>query len=118
VKRTLLILMVLLGIALFAAPFSARDAGAHIGEKGVVCGKVEGGFYGKNLRGHPTFLNLDGHYPDQPFTVVIWGEHRHLFGQPEKSLRGRHICVSGRIVEYQGKPQVVLRSPAQLNVER
>ena len=117
-KRTLLILFSLLGIALFAAPFSAKDAVAHVGERGTVCGRVVESFYGRNIRGNPTFLNLDGRYPRQPFTVVIWGENRHLFAQPEKSLKGRYICVTGRIDEYKGKPQLVLRSPAHLNIER
>jgi DNA/RNA endonuclease YhcR with UshA esterase domain len=50
--------------------------------------------------------------------VVIWGEHRHLFGQPEKHLQGQKICVSGKIGEYRGVPQIVLRSPGQLEVVR
>jgi hypothetical protein len=117
-KRTLLILTVLFGIAIFAAPFATREASAHVGEHGVVCGTVEGGYYGRNIRGHPTFLNLDAPYPQQPFRVVIWGEHRHLFGQPEKRLQGQKICVSGKIGEYRGVPQIVLRSPGQLEVVR
>ena len=117
-KRTLLILAAIFGIALFAAPLGTQEASSHVGEQKVVCGKVDGTYYGKSLRGRPTFLNLDGRYPRQPFTVVIWGEHRHLFGTPEKRLLGQRICVSGRIGEYRGIPQIVLRSPAQLKVER
>jgi len=117
-RRTLLILALLFGIAIFAAPFATKEASAHVGERGVVCGKVAGGYYGRSIRGHPTFLNLDAPYPRQPFTVVIWGEHRRLFGQPEKRLLGERICVSGRIEAYRGVPQIVLRSPAQLKVER
>jgi DNA/RNA endonuclease YhcR with UshA esterase domain len=48
---------------------------------------------------------------------VIWGEQRHLFGQPEKRLVGKRICVSGRIEAYRGVPRIVLYSPSQLKVK-
>ncbi len=35
-------------------------------------------------KGQPTFINLDGSYPNQVFTIVIWGENSHKFSSLEK----------------------------------
>ena len=114
-KRILVTLVaLLLGVTLSAGPLGAREASRHIGERAVVCGVVAGSYYGRRIRGSPTFLNLDAPYPHQPFTVLIWGRDRHRFGAPERKLRGRRICVRGRIDSYRGKPQIVLRTPSQL----
>ena len=43
----------------------------------------------------PTFLNFDKRYPDQIFTLVIWGGDRSKFGDPETVYRGKRVCVTG-----------------------
>jgi hypothetical protein len=42
------------------------------------------GRYAERTRGRPTFLNLDKPYPEQVFTILIWGESRAKFGAPEQ----------------------------------
>ncbi len=66
------------------------------------------------MRGRPTFLNFERPYPDQSFTVVIWEEHRPDFDRPEARLRGREVCVAGRVREHEGTPQIEAVDPAQL----
>ena len=102
-------------LLLSAATYRAEEAGVHIGEYATVCGTVFGGYYAKRSRGRPTFLNLDGNYPHQPFTVVIWGKNRRRFHAPEKRLLGKHICVTGTIGIYRGIPQIVLSDPSRLH---
>jgi hypothetical protein len=70
---------------------------------------VAGATFAATLRGQPTFLNLDRPHPDQPFTVVIWGDDRPVFGRPEDDLAGRPICVTGLIRMHRGKPEIVVR---------
>jgi hypothetical protein len=53
-------------------------------------------------RGQPTFLNLDKPYPQQVFTVVIWGRDRMKFGTPEKQLADKNICATGMIQLFHG----------------
>ena len=84
----------------------AENAVNHIGQIGVVCGKVESTHYAENSRGSPTYLNLGKPYPDQVFTVVIWGRYRQKFDKPEQTYKGKQICVRGKITEYQGIPQI------------
>jgi len=45
---------------------------------------------------------------------VIWGDDRSKFDEPETKLKGKRVCATGRIQDYKGKPQIVLRDAAQL----
>ena len=68
--------------------------------------------------GRPTYLNLDRPYPNQPFTVVIWGDDRSSFSPPpEKAYDGKKICVRGTVSAFRGQPQIVVTSPSQITVE-
>jgi hypothetical protein len=67
---------------------SAADAKDHVGETATVCGKVASTRYAASTRGQPTFLNLDKPYPNQIFTVLIWGSNRSKFGAPEIDYQG------------------------------
>ena len=74
--------------------------------------------YAAGSRGQPTFLNLDQPYPDTIFTVLIWGTDRGKFAAPpEKVFDGKTVRVTGKITEYKGTPEVVVRDPAQIQVE-
>jgi hypothetical protein len=67
---------------------TATEAKAHIGEQATVCGKVVSTRWAESSRGSPTFLNFDQPYPDQVFTLVIWGNDRSKFDNPETTYRG------------------------------
>ena len=112
--KKILFLPLLLTALLFGQTYSTSQAAAHIGEYATVCGVVSGGYYAKSSRGKPTFINLDGKYPNQAFTVVIWGEHRAQFGTPEKQYKNRKICVKGTIDTYRNIPQIEVESPGQI----
>jgi len=94
------------------------DAHKFIGMEETVCGIVASATYAIRSRGKPTLLNLDQAYPDEIFTVVIWGSDRSKFkNPPETFLKGKRICVTGIIETYRGKPQIVVRSPDQITVQ-
>jgi DNA/RNA endonuclease YhcR with UshA esterase domain len=97
-----------------AAPLAPEDAASHIGGIATVCGVVASGEYEASEQNQPTLLDLGKPYPNAIFTAVIYGENRAKFGTPEISLRGKRICVTGRISDYQGKPEIVLTEPNQL----
>lgn len=96
---------------------AASQAKDHIGETATVCGKVVSTRYSASSRGRPTFLNLDKPYPNQVFTVVIWGENRAKFGRPEKDYKDKEICVTGKIESYRGKPQNVVSELDQIKLK-
>jgi len=97
-----------------AAQLSAEDAARHVGETATVCGVVASTKFDAHLRSRPTFLDFGRPYPDQVFTAVIFGANRAKFGTPETTLQGKHVCVSGSIREYRGRPEIILSDPGQL----
>jgi DNA/RNA endonuclease YhcR with UshA esterase domain len=95
---------------------SASEAKDHIGETATVCGSVVSARYAASTKGQPTFLNLDKPYPNQVFTILIWGSNRNKFGTPEAEYKGKHLCATGKITEYRGVPQIVADEPEQIHV--
>ena len=95
----------------------ATQAKNHIGESRTVCGEVVSAHYAARTRGNPTFLNLDKPYPNQVFTVLIWGSDRSSFGIPEESFATKHICVTGKISTYKGVPEIVAHEASQIKVQ-
>jgi hypothetical protein len=94
---------------------AAADACRYVGQTGTVCGVVVSGRFAARSKGRPTFLNLDQPWPNHVFTVVIWQRDRAKFpASPEAYYRDRRICVTGRIVEYRGRAQIVVTAPAQV----
>jgi hypothetical protein len=97
-----------------AADLGVEDAAHHVGETARVCGVVASGKFDSDLPSQPTFLDFGKPYPDQVFTAVIFGSDRTKFGKPETALRGKQICVSGKIQEKNGLPEIILNDPKQL----
>ena len=96
---------------------TARDALQHVGSRKTVCGKVESPTYASSSRGQPTFLNLDKPYPNQLFTVVIWGRDRSNFpNAPEEMYRNQRICATGLIETYRGVPQIEAATSSEVRI--
>ncbi|MGB8478013.1 MAG: hypothetical protein WCE63_04125 [Acidobacteriaceae bacterium] len=114
--RTFHVLCFLLSIAILPAvaeTITATDAKNHVGEQETVCGKVAGEKTAASSRGEPTFINLDSAYPNQVFTILVWGDDRKNVG--EMPRLGSHVCASGVIRNYKGVPEIVVRSGEQLS---
>ena len=118
--KRLTLIAIFLGVAL---PVSAQrkltttEAKDHVGETGTVCGTVVSTRYAASTRSQPTFLNLDQPYPNQVFTVLIWGSNRSKVGTPEVDYKGKRICATGKITEYRGVPEIVEDDPKQITLE-
>jgi len=97
---------------------TAAAAKNHIGERTTVCGKVVSARYADRSKSQPTFLNLDEPFPKQIFTIVIWGDDRSKFGEPEDKYSDKRICVTGKITSYRGGPEIVATDPKEIEIER
>jgi hypothetical protein len=97
---------------------SVVEAKDHVGELATVCGGVASTRFAATTRGKPTFLNLDKPYPNQIFTVLIWGDSREKFGTPEEKYRDKQVCVTGKITEYRGKPEIVVSDPRSIEAQK
>jgi micrococcal nuclease len=118
----LLLIMVLLGglvsIAYAQETITPEDAAKFIGHQKTVCGTVASVHFAAKVKGQPTFINLDKPYPNQIFTVLIWGSDRSKFEQsPETLYSGKEICVTGMIQSYQGRPEIIVKEPSQIKVK-
>ncbi len=97
---------------------TAPEAKNHVGEKATVCGKVVSARFAKDSKGQPTFLNLDEPYPNHIFTIVVWGSDRQKFGDIEEKYRVKDVCVTGKITSYQGKPEIAVNDPSQIQISQ
>jgi micrococcal nuclease len=121
-RTTRLLLTTLIGIVLLSPvqaqkKLTATEAKEHIGDNATVCGDVVSARYASSSKGQPTFLNLDKPYPNQIFTVVIWGSNRSKFKTPEEDYKDKKVCVTGKISAYDGVPEIVADDPTQIHVE-
>jgi hypothetical protein len=107
---------------LFLVPISAQqqlsttDAKSHTGEDATVCGQVASVHFAPHSRGEPTFINLEQPYPHEIFTILIWGEDRAKFGNPEAKYAGARVCVHGTITQYHGEPEIVVHQPTSMTI--
>ena len=93
-----------------AKEYSAAEAGKHVGETATVTDKVANVFESKagNI-----FLNFGPRYPNQVFTAFIPKDSADQFPNV-KELNGRTVSITGKIVLYKGKPEIVLDHPSKL----
>jgi hypothetical protein len=110
------VLLLAFGVSAQTAHITPRQAKDHIREVQTVCGKVVSARYAPRSKGQPTFLNLDEPYPEQIFTILIWGENRAKFGEPESRYSDANVCVTGTITSYHGEPEIVATEPKQIAV--
>jgi micrococcal nuclease len=120
-SKLLLLLILFLALtvsALAQETISPEDSANYIGQQKTVCGMVASAHYAFRSNGHPTFLNLNKPYPNQIFTVLIWGSDRGNFEKPPEVLyRGNEISVTGTIRSIRGLPEIIVKDPSQIKVK-
>lgn len=115
-RETLLVFALFVAFAIPSAlgqSITAGEAKDHLGEHATVCGKVVSEKTATASHGKPTFINLDAPYPKQVFTILIWGEDRQSIGALPAD--GSHVCATGRILDYRGVPEIIVKSKEQLS---
>ena len=90
----------------------ASDAKGKVGETITIEAKVaEVNKTEKIVR-----INLGARFPKQDLTLVVFPAHFSKFEDMEK-LEGKTVRVTGKVTEYQKRPQSVLDSKEQLKVQ-
>lgn len=93
----------------WGAGIAPENAGEHVGEEVVVTGRV---VQVSRLESGRTFLNFGARHPNSVFTAVI---HPNTAGFGDmKTWEGQEVEVRGKVLLHKGRPQIELRSPAQL----
>lgn len=95
-----------------------EEAWRHIGENKIVCGQIVDTSYATSVTNSPTYLYLERPRPEQVFTVVVPSAKRDLFGDsPEKSFRGKGICITGKIEGDSSMEPSTARHRAKILIE-
>lgn len=81
-----------------------KDAAQHLNETVTVTTKV----YSTRDVGSMLLVNVGAAYPDSPLTVVLRGEAKSL------TVEGKTITVTGQVVDYKGKPEIVVTDKSQV----
>ena len=82
------------------------------GKKVKICGTVVSTY--KSRKGN-VFLNLDKKYPKQIFTITIFKNNLVNFSySPDVYLKGKKICVYGKVGEFRGVPSMVIENEKQI----
>ena len=93
----------------------AKEASQHYNESIKIYGIVSGGRWIE--KSFMTLINVDGNYPNHALTIMIKDIDRKKFSYaPETFLKGKKIVVSGKVVEFKGKPEVIVTEPGQIMV--
>ena len=88
---------------------SINEITNHIGEDVTICTKM----FGFKTLANMTLVNMGADYPNQLLTVVLRGETKDDF----KSFGSKNICVTGKILEYKGKPEIIITKHSQVQID-
>ena len=115
----LLLLSFLIGASINAqVTIKLEDAATHVGDSVKTCGKVSGIRFMEGSKGQPTLINMGAAYPNQLLTIVIWEDLRKQFEKaPEELFKDKEVCITGKIELYRDKPQIVIRSKEQVQIQ-
>lgn len=92
----------------------ACQVGDYYNKEMIVEGKVVDAFRSKT---NTVFLNFEKAYPNHCFTGVIFSSNQYKFIQsPEKYYSQKTVRIKGEIKEYQGKPEIILAEPSQIEI--
>lgn len=90
----------------------ACNAGNHLGKEVMVEGRVIDAYRSKT---NTIFLNFEKPYPNHCFVGVIFSSDQYKFVQsPEDYYLNKTIRLKGKVEEYQGKPEIILKDPGQI----
>jgi micrococcal nuclease len=114
-----LILLAFITLSAYAASaqtkIAAKDAAKHLNETVTIADKVYGTYVVGDTK--MVLLNLGADHPNQLLTVVIPGENRSKFNsKPEEYYKGREVVVTGKLIDYKGRPEIIVSSPDDLKL--
>jgi DNA/RNA endonuclease YhcR with UshA esterase domain len=95
---------------------TAKEAAKHINEKVVICDQVFGGKFlsGSNI----TLVDVGGNHPNEALTLLIKGDDRKKFKvAPEEYFKGKKVCITGQVIDYKGKPEIVITDTLQIKLQ-
>ncbi len=116
-KALLIITICAISKLSIAQTITPDEASKHIGENVKVCGKIFGGRFFETSTNAPTLLNMGAAFPSSPLTIMIPGTVRAKMGNaPEIELKEKNVCVTGKIILFKEKAEIVIDDASQIAV--
>jgi DNA/RNA endonuclease YhcR with UshA esterase domain len=117
--KKLIVLTAFVSLMVYSASaqtkIAAKDATKHLNETVTISDKVYSTKLIENT--NMVLLDLGGEHPNQYLTVVIKGEDRAKFNsKPEEYYKGREVTVTGKLIDYRGKPEIIVGSADDLKL--
>jgi micrococcal nuclease len=92
----------------------ACDAKNHIGESIIVQGTVADSY---SSAAETVFFDFSKAYPNNCFSAVVFKSNTPKFsGSPETIYKLKTVRVRGTVQEYQGKPEIIISDPLQIEI--
>jgi hypothetical protein len=115
-------------LALFVLAFSlagyaqkeirVEEARDNVGDTVKICTRIFDTKFDENSKGSPTYLYTSSHNPNATLSFIVWGEKRKYFDyKPEKDLREREVCVTGKIELLKDKLIIVIDRQSQVDIK-
>jgi DNA/RNA endonuclease YhcR with UshA esterase domain len=92
--------------------YSTKEAKNHEGQYATVRGTVNDVHVSKT---GTVFFDMDGKYPKHLFTAVIFKSDVPKFPEVNE-YKDLPLEITGFIKIYQGKPEIILKSPKQIRI--
>ncbi len=93
----------------------ACEAGKYLGRELIVESKVADVYH--DSKSNTVFFNFEKAYPNQCFTAVIFSSDLYKFVQnPEDYYLNKTVRIMGEVKEYQGRAEIILEDPSQIEV--
>lgn len=110
---SLIVFLFVVSLAKAQTTISIKEVSKHIGEEVTICDSV----YTTRALANLTLINLGAEFPKQLLTVVIYKADLTKFKEPEKTYLNKKICITGKLVLFNEKPQIVVTEPKQIVVK-
>ena len=94
-----------------AISLKSKQTAKYIGKNAVVTGYIADVYKNEKV----VYLNFDAKFPKNSCAAVIFKDDFKKFGDVNR-FKNKNIEVSGIISEYNGKPQIILKSSSQVKI--
>jgi exonuclease VII large subunit len=106
--------IILVTISAHAETIAPSDTPKYVGKNVTVEGPVSE--VHRAASGKVTFIDMGGRYPNNMFAGVIFSDDANKFSDVD-SLDGKIVDITGTVKLYQGRTEIILNDPAQIEAK-
>ena len=109
---SVMILFVFINLSYADTTIQWNEAHNYYGQNVEVTGKIVSTYNS----GEVCYLNFHSGYEKYLRAVIFKSVFQRFTSNPEIFYRGKQVRISGKITEYQDRPQIILYNPSQIRV--